>query len=415
MANPYFLLLRDNRTYRNLFFARAVSLMGDWFNTIAVFVVLDELTQHTTQAFGWVLIIKVLPYALLAGPAGVVADRYDKTKVMMASDVSRFVVSLGLLLVHFIPHAGIIYFFLILQTALGTFFEPARTALLPAIVKRQDLVTANALGAITWSVMLTMGSAIGGIMAEHWGWDVVVIINALSYLVSAWFIKAIYYQEETIVSQRVVIRHATGITDLKEGLQYLVGKPRLLILASIKGAFCIGGAVSLIHAVFGEQVYQLGDTAALGISYLYAARGLGTALGPIFARRLTRGSPRLMRLAILCGFILSATAYVLFGACSSLSLALLLIVLGHMGGSTVWVFSTVLLHFEISEQFRGRVFGYELGVFTLSSALSTLCYSNLIEFGVLSPHGAATLLGALWLLPAALWFIAMSLWKNDRQ
>ena len=96
--NPYLALLRTNRNFRLLFIGQTISQLGDWFNAVAVFALLLDLTGSAT-AVAWMMIVQFLPMAIVGPLAGVVVDRVDRRRLMIAADVVRGVLILGLLLV----------------------------------------------------------------------------------------------------------------------------------------------------------------------------------------------------------------------------------------------------------------------------------------------------------------------------
>jgi len=405
-GNAYLKLLLENANYRNLYIARTISLLGDWLNTLAILVVLTTLSDTSELAFGIVLVIKMLPNAFLSSYAGVIADRYDRKTIMIWADLIRAVIVLGFLLVTIYPSDLFVYLLLAAQTSISTFFEPAKNALVPDIVHREELVFANALSAATWSLMLTTGMLIGGALTELIGWEVVLILDSVTYIISAWFLLKV--KTESVISDEFnpKRRPRMALAEIKEAWSYLTERPRVMMLAILKGLYCVGGSASLILAVFGEQVFTVGKTAAPGIALLFTARGIGTALGPILSRRLTQSDTDKMRNIVPACFIGCSIFYMGFAFTYELWLAMLLIVLAHLGSSTIWVFSTVLLQHEVDEQVRGRVFGFELGVFTLTMSLSTLVYSLLLHYELLSPRESVMLLSLMWCLPLLIWLAA---------
>src|SRR6187397_2029845 len=98
VVNPYASLLRTNRNFRLLFLGQMISQLGDWFNSVAVYALLLDLTGSAT-AVAWMLIVQFLPIAIVGPMAGVVVDRVNRRRVMIASDILRGFVILGLLLV----------------------------------------------------------------------------------------------------------------------------------------------------------------------------------------------------------------------------------------------------------------------------------------------------------------------------
>jgi len=128
----YLTLLRTNRNFRLLFFGQAISQLGDWFNAVAVYALLLDLTGSAT-AVAWMMITQYLPVAIVGPMAGVVVDRVDRRRVMIAADIVRGVLIVGLLLVRRSDQVWIAYVVMALVVAASAFFEPARTATIPNV------------------------------------------------------------------------------------------------------------------------------------------------------------------------------------------------------------------------------------------------------------------------------------------
>src|SRR2546430_4851352 len=94
IVNPYIALLRQNRNFRLLYIGQAISQLGDWFNAVAVYALLLDLTGYAT-AVAWMLITQYLPVALIGPLAGVVVDRVNRRRLMIAADLIRGVLILG--------------------------------------------------------------------------------------------------------------------------------------------------------------------------------------------------------------------------------------------------------------------------------------------------------------------------------
>src|SRR5215203_1070860 len=174
MANTqvgYIDLLRRNRSFRQLWLGQVVSQMGDWFNTIALYTIILKLTGSGRDV-GLLLVARFLPSFLFGPLSGVVADRFSRRTIMIVSDVLRAIVVLGFLFVRHADQLWIVYALTVLQLGLSTFFEPAKTAAVPSIVSDRELVAANAISSVTWSVMLTLGAAIGGLITGLLGTNV---------------------------------------------------------------------------------------------------------------------------------------------------------------------------------------------------------------------------------------------------
>jgi hypothetical protein len=182
---------------------------------------------------------------------------------------------------------------------------------------------------------------------------------------------------------------------------------------AVKPAWGLGGGILALLAVFGEKVFPVGRNAATGIGVLYAARGIGTAIGPVFARRLAGESRTRMQTIIGLSFLVGGVFYAAFGGATNYVLALLMLAIAHMGGSILWVFSTVLLQTAVEDNFRGRVFAAELALLTLTMAASNYVTGELLDRFHYSPRAVTIGIGILFLLPGLLWFATARFWNRE--
>jgi MFS family permease len=406
-------LLRGNRDFRQLWLGQVVSQLGDWFDTIALFTLVLRLTG-SGRAVGLVLVARFLPSVVLGPLSGVVADRFNRRHIMIASDVARAVVVLGFLFVRRPEQVWLVYFLTILQLAFSAFFEPARSAALPSVVRRgPDLVAANSLSSVTWSAMLTLGAAVGGPVTGWFGTDAAFIIDSATYVVSALLVWSFRLpRRPPRVKSKLTLRKALGITDTVEGLRYVWGRPRLIATLLVKPAWGVGGGILTLLPVFGEKVFPVGGSAAVGMSVLYVARGLGTAIGPVLTRRFYSETRAQMQRAIGLSFILAGLFYVAFGMSGNFALALIWLAVAHMGGSVLWVFSTVLLQTDVDDEFRGRVFAAELMLMTLSMAASNYATGEALDRFNYTPRSVVIAIGIFFTLPGLLWFLTRRWWDK---
>ena len=409
----YLALLRRNRDFRLLWLGQVVSQLGDWFDTIALYTLVLQLTG-SGRAVGLVLVARFLP-SVFAGPlAGVIADRFNRRRVMIVSDVLRAIVVLGFLFVRRPDQLWLVYALTVLQLALSTFFEPARSAAVPSVVTPREIVAANAISSVTWSAMLTLGAAVGGVVAGRFGTDAAFVLDSLTYLVSAALIARVRLPKRAERPKRkLTVARALGLTDTLEGLRYVRTRPRVLATLLAKPAWGLGGGSLTLLAVFGEKVFPAGGRAATGIGILYAARGIGTAVGPVVARRLAGETRGAMQSAIGYSFLVGGVFYLAFAGSTNFAVALVMVALAHMGGSVLWVFATALLQIEVEDEFRGRVFAAELTLLTLVMAAANYATGELLDRFGWSPRAVTAATGILFILPGLLWFATRRLWDKD--
>jgi len=411
-VNPYTTLLRRNRNFRLLYIGQTISQLGDWFNAVAVYALLLDLTGSAT-AVATVMIVQYLPVAIVGPIAGIVVDRVDRRKLMVAADVLRGCLILVLLLVRRADQVWIVYVVMALVFAAQAFFEPARTATIPNVTTAEELLPANALSSATWSAMLAAGASIGGVVTAIFGRNVAFVINALSFFWSAAFILQTHYDSTPAARPAPTsLAHWLGVTDLVEGVRYVRQNAHVAALMSVKAGWGLAGGVLLLLTVFGQRVFPLGAGSAGGIGVLYGARGVGAALGPIALRWIIGYDPKTLRRVIAPSFFTIGVFYAALAGTPTLASAALCVLCAHVGGSILWVFSTVLLQMEVPDRFRGRVFSAELAMVTLVTSVSS--YATAFELDHLgrSPRLLAFALGLMFCVPGTLWlWISEFRWK----
>lgn len=399
----YFILFRRNRNFRRFWLSGVISQLGNWFNYIAIFVLLDELTG-SGMAVSWFLIAKFLPTTILGPAAGVLADRLPRKSIMIACDLSRVLVVLGFLLVRTPEQVWLIYALALVQESLWSFYDPARRASVPNICRPEELHLANALSGATWSVMLAFGAALGGLVTATLGWQAAIVIDAATFAVSAAILNTIILPHTTRRTEgqtKAGWREYTGLADLTAGCRYVAGQRGIMALLLVKSGWALSGGVLVLLTVFGEQVFAGGGHGG-GSGILYSMRGVGAAVGPILAWRLLGEGEKEMYRSIGFAFFMASAAYLAFSQSPTLAWAALFVLLGHIGGSVQWVFSTTLLQKSVEDLYRGRVFAAEMALLTLVLSLSTYFTGAALDRGV-DPRLIAMYLALLFLLPGLLW------------
>ena len=374
----YLDLLKRNRNFRYLWWGNVVSLLGDWFNLLASAALVTELTSSGV-AISYLFLVRFLPQFLFSPIAGVIADRYDRRKIMILADLLRAVTVLGFLFIRSADQLWLFYGLTATQFVLSALFVPARSAALANIVDPKDLVTANALDSFTWSTMFAMGAFLGGVIATLFGNQTAFVMDAATFLVSAWLISRI-----VLPRRDVSTASAGGWLELSGGLRYLWGIPFLLTISVVKaaGSF-VWGAINVLEVSYADHIFPLsgtaltqwlsienGGTATLGL--IYVASGLGTGLGPLLMRRWLGDSTKRLMVGISIGFFLTATGILALGLVTTLPAFLGATFVRTFGTGTIWVFSAVLLQIMVPDNVKGRVFGFEFAALTLTQSISVL-------------------------------------------
>src|SRR5207245_2422848 len=286
------------RNLRLRYLVQRISELVNWFSAVAVFALLLDLTVSAT-AVAWMMIVQFLPIALVGPIAGVVVDRVDRRRLMIGADIVRGCLILGLLLVRRPDQVWIAYLVMALTVSASAFFEPARTAIIPAFTSSAELLPANALSSATWSAMLAIGASVGGLVTAVAGRNIAFEINAASFFASALFIRRTRYTRAPNAGpRRGGLAALIGATDLVDGFRYLRRQPHVAALMCVKAGWGLAGGILLLLTIFGQRVFPIGTGAAAGIGVLFGARGVGAALGPITLRWILGQQPGTLRRTI---------------------------------------------------------------------------------------------------------------------
>ena len=414
MLAAYLTLLRRNRNYRLLWLAQIVSELGDWFYALAVYNLLLDLTGSKAQAVGLAVVLQVLPSTFAAPTAGVLNDRISRKRIMIGADLMRCFIVLGMLLVRTPSMVWLVYPLLLVETIGAAFFEPAHSSVIPNIVPENQVLAANALASITWSFCLAAGASLGGIAAVWLGRDAVFILNAFSFLLSAWLIRRMNFAEPHAAGRPPLhARELVDFTPVLEGARYIRRHPRLFATVFVKGGIGLLGANNVLLPILGERVFPVklagldhSRAALLGMSMLMGARGIGAILGPLIGGRWAGESHSRLRTGILAGFVIAAAGYICLGTSTSLVIAICAVAAAHAGSSTNWVFSSTLLQTYTEDRFRGRVFSADFGICMLAISVSSYLAGVALDLGV-SPRAFAVAIGLVMLIPAAAWAVAL--------
>ena len=407
--------MRDNRNFRTLYAANAVSQLGDWFNVVALFSLLLELTGKG-EAVAFALLTRFVPMFLAGPAAGIVADRLSRRAIMIVSDVLRAGLVLCLLFIRRPDQAWIAYGVVTAHSLVSAFFEPAQQAMLPNLVSEADYPLAATLENSLWAATLAVGSALGGVALAVVGRDLAFAADAASFLVSAALIarlpsgyanRADRQAMEMVEEARAPgsqIENLLGVRDLREGVAYVRSHRRVRALLAVKASFGLTlGGVLVLLAWFGEKVFAQGNGA--GIAILWTARGVGSFAGPFAAFRISGTDERGLRRGISGAFALLAICYVGFALSSAIGYAAIALAVANAGGSILWTSGSTLLQRIVPDAVRGRVAAAEIGGFMLALSASTLATGLLLDRDV-SPRALMAGCGLIALVPLAYWGFA---------
>ena len=240
-------LLRGNRNFRSLWAGQVISELGTWFSAIAE-LGLMRLLSGSTMMTAALLVARTLPFLLVSPLAGVAVDRGRRKRILIAADLLRALLACGYLLTNVGAPVWTIIVITALMTSTGTFFEAAKNATIANVTTRQEMLTANVLMFGTRFLQLTLGAALGGLTAAKFGYNVAFIINALSFVASAWFIWRI--PGEALQPPQAESEPETAVVpnkfwrDVREGLAYIWGLPFVRGIIMVNVGWATGGGMN---------------------------------------------------------------------------------------------------------------------------------------------------------------------------
>ncbi len=407
--SEYIRLVRNNPNFARLWLAQVISLLGDWFSLIVLSARVSNFSAGTTWqglAVSGFLLAHFVPPLLVSPWAGVLVDRFDRRRLLIISDVSRTVVVLLFLLANTPDRLWLIYVLTVIQFAFSAVFEPGRSAILPSLVLADDLVLANTLSSVTWSVMLAVGAIAGGVVATLFGTAAALTVDAASFTLSALLINQIKRQPS---ASRKEISVGTGDSgrNFTEGLRYVLRHPATGAALLIKLGLSLG-SIDAVLIVYGTKLFVLGNNGTISLSILWSAFGIGAILGPLLTNRINDGSVRAMRRLVIVGFVAVVVGWFLFGSASSLAIASLALMVRAMGGSVNWTYSSVIIQKSAPDEFLGRMFALDMAGFQLATAASILLTGQIIDL-IGSEHVRQIVIGFAFvsLVPLVSWALVV--------
>ena len=380
-------LLQRNRNYRYTWFGQIVSEVGDHFNNVAVLSLAISST-HSGAVIAGIMLSRAIP-AVLAGPlAGVLLDRFDRKRIMIASDLVRGVIALGFILAIGYKQTWLLYLLSALLMLASPFFTSGRSAILPSIATDEELHTANSLTQTTGWVTLAVGAFFGGTTVAAFGYQLAFVFNSLSFFVSAFCISQLvsvrghFRAEHRSLNETKVAR---PWHEYREGLAYMVKSPLILGIGLIAVGWASGGgAAQVLFTLFSEIVFKRG---AQGLGELWGTAGVGLLIGGIIGNRLgkTISFKTYKRTVFFC-YLLHGGSYIVFSQMRSWGWALFFMGMSRasVAVSSVLNWSNLLKH--VVDRFRGRVF----------STIETMNWSTMM-LSMLAAGEASQYYGIRWI------------------
>ncbi|MDP6742798.1 MAG: MFS transporter [Candidatus Thalassarchaeaceae archaeon] len=402
-------ILRVNPIFRRYWFGNTISMLGEWFNTVALFVLLEQLTG-SELALGILFMIRMFSLAFPQVFTGMLADRFSRKWLMVGANFGSAVVVSCFLLVNDVNDVWLIYFLSALLMLFHAVYIPAENAAMPNITESNELLTANAMNSATWSASLAIGSAMGGVVVAQYGVDVAFIANTVAFIIAGIIIATIDIpQKKMEVTEGSFI--AVSLAQVWDGYRIIRKNPRIYRIITAKALWGIfGGGLVYMLVLLGSEI-GFGEVAT-GIGLMFAARGIGTGLGPIIVRY---GLTNRAKWPLLLGWLVSScgVGYVIIGWLNWGWWIAIAVVFSHAASGANWVISTVLLQERSEDEWRGRMFSTDFLLLTMVNGISTLAASLILEFTDYTLREVIQMFAVCQLLSGIIW--VMFVWPGEKK
>jgi len=410
LSKGYIEFFSSNARYRRLWAASVISLLGEWFNTIALFILILEYSG-SEFLLGILFSVRMLLFGISQPINGLLADRLSRKSLMFWSNVFQIGLALTFLMVDgpedmwwLISISGI-------MMLLHGVYVTAERAAVPNIVDEDDLITANAIGSASWSTALCTGAMLGGIVVSELGTDAAFIIDSLTFLLSAILLIPLRI-DQTIDESMKGPLFRTALLNIKIGWNRIYNDKKLLRIVFAKSSWNLAGAglAGVFLVLAGSDITGYG--AAFGFGLFFFARGIGTGIGPLIARAVFKDKskwPSLIGILVT----ISGVFYFMVGITLEyyLPLTVALIICSHAASGGNWVLSTVLTQSWVEDEVRGRVFSMDMLILGSTAALSTTTAGYLVEYYDLSLKSGFISFSLLMVACG----ILFTLWRPDNQ
>ncbi|MDP5272943.1 MFS transporter [Chengkuizengella axinellae] len=396
-TNVYSNLLRRNKQYKKLFLAQATSTIGDWFSTIALLTFVYGVTESPLMV-SLTLISKGLPQLLFSPFAGVFIDRTNRKKILIITDMIRAVIVLGLLFAEAFVY--IVFIVNALMAICSTLFNPARQSVIPKLVKKEHLPVANSLSSSMQAISAILGSSIGGIALGFLSPNIAFVLNSMTFIISALFIKY------TVIPQAEKKQEATKIgyfKDMVDGYKFIIQTPIILGLILVGMSWgIVGGVYQILLTIYGSDVYQLGNN---GIGILYAIQGLGVLIGSVFVAKYMSLDTERMKKYFGWSYLLQGIFFILFALSVNLFVGILFLLLMRIAGGIIIPLDSTLIQTYSPDDQIGKVFTLHYAVYGSLFQLSMFLTGVLLDY--YSPQVIGVVFGIICVFTSSIWLVLL--------
>lgn len=408
----YMQVIRGNRNFRNLLTGQFISELGNWFNFIAGLGLVRMVSDASPLAAGIFFVCRLLPFAFASPIAGTFVDRFSRRQVMIVTDLARVAVALMFLLVAAPENLWIAYVATVLLSTFGAFFEGAKNAATPNLTGKEGLLAGTALMFSTRFLLMAIGSALGGWAASVFGYHAAFIINAASFLVSAYLVWLIPEEatRDTVTAERMAekVERPSFVAEMREGLRYTVKNHFALTILLMNIIWATGGgAINIVfERVGGVHFAEVeGWDPDRAVAVLWTAAGFGLALGMLIAHRTSVVLDRKSRHStfIWTTLVIHGLLFSLAGIMPTLWLFAIFVFVSRAIVGVEYAIQETLFQRSLPDYIRGRISTIDRGAELTVFGISSFAAAEAMYF--ISPMTLTIISGVLSASAGLVWYI----------
>lgn len=355
-----------NRNFFLLWIGQIISQLGDRLDQMALIAFVYLRAPGSTMGIAKILSFTIIPVFLIGPIAGVYVDRWDRRRTMYVCDFFRAILVLTIpLFLFYTKNLSLIYLIIFIVFSIGRFFIPAKLAIIPDLVEKEDILMANSLVNTTGMIAAILGFGISGVLVEWLGAKSGFYLDSLSFFISAFLIFLIAKKSVAAaksirlknVSQEIVeVINKSVFQEIKEGVLYFIRKKDIRFTAGV--IFILWSALGAVYVVLIVFVQQTLQSATKDLGLLAMFLGIGLFLGSLLygslGQRLSQYKTIFVSLFLsgimLVVFALALARYPYFFIAAGLSFAFGLLV------SPIMIAINTIVHNASDTQMMGKIF-----------------------------------------------------------
>lgn len=335
------------RDFRLLWLGMLISRIGSEMQTVAVGWQMYNLT-HSPLSLGLIGLARFLPVLMFTFFAGVIADYFNRKKIMF---IAQFVMMISAGILAYLTFTNNIsplpiYILLALNSAASIFDTPARQATVPLLVPREYFMNAVSLSTIMWQSAIVTGPALSGFIIEFGGLSYVYLLNAFSFL----GVMVALILMSPIKQIRPAKNSLSSLCRIKEGIHFVKNSPLIYSTMLLDFIATFFASATTLLPIFAKDILKVG---ASGLGFLYAAPSIGGILAGVIISAL--GHFKHQGKVLLITVTIYGFATILFGLSKSYYLSLVFLAIAGAGDIISSIIRNTIRQLNTPDYIRGRV------------------------------------------------------------